>query len=163
MVTIWLEAAFVAAFIALVAGILIWLQAADRKLAKLVRTVEAMEGQVKLASAEVTALAAPAAQTIRTVQGQLAGAARLFEAAERLGDAAADVSSAVSRVSSAIAMTADRHLTGDGGKYRKQIEGALDWAEAGYAAWQFWQSKRNEARSSACSGHGEGHDNDKTE
>ncbi|WP_274649842.1 hypothetical protein [Paenibacillus humicola] len=162
MAAIWLGAAFVAVFAALTAGLLLWLRAADRKLARLVDSVAAMEEQVKLTAAELAAVAKPAAQTMRTVQDQMAGAARLLEAAERLGDATTGVSRTVSRLSGAISATAERHLA-DGGKYRKQIEEALGLAEAGYAAWQFWQAKRKEPHASACSGYGEGHDNNKAQ
>ncbi|UVI28225.1 DUF948 domain-containing protein [Paenibacillus spongiae] len=157
MITIWLQAAFVAAFVMLVGGVLLWLRAADRKLARLMESAEALQQSTGEMTAQVCSLVGPAADTIRTVQRQLEGTARLFDAARSIGESAEQVSATVNRLSAALSEHAINH-TEHGGKYRKQIAEALDIAEVGYAAWQFWQSKRKETRSSACSKYDEGHD-----
>ncbi|MCQ6560802.1 DUF948 domain-containing protein [Paenibacillus mendelii] len=157
MIAIWLQAAFVAAFVMLVAGVLLWLRAADRKLARLMETAEAIQRSTGEMTAQVCSLVAPAADTIKTIQRQLDGATRLVDAAKRMGESAEQVSATVNRLSAALSEHAIKHME-RGGKYRNQIAEALDIAEAGYAAWQFWQSKRKDTRSSACSEQDEGHD-----
>ncbi|MBW7476153.1 hypothetical protein K0T92_15525 [Paenibacillus oenotherae] len=158
MVHVWLEAALVAGFILLVAGILIWLRAADRKLALLLEAAQSMERSVGTTAAQVCEFVQPATESARIVQRQLDQTARIFDAARRVGDAAADASDTLCRMTELLNETASRHVEQAGGKYRHRIADAMDWAEVGLAAWQFWQSKRRDSHSSACSRHDEGHD-----
>ncbi|QYR23323.1 DUF948 domain-containing protein [Paenibacillus sp. sptzw28] len=159
MAVTWLAAAFVAAFVMLVFGVLLWLRAADRKLLRLLQTAEALERHAKTTADQFTQFIQPASATVKSVQRQLDSATRVFESARRIGDAADQVADAVSRLSGALSDTTERYVAKAGGKYRRQIADALDWAEIGHAAWQFWQAKRKEnSSSSACSDYGEGHD-----
>ncbi|MFC5649220.1 DUF948 domain-containing protein [Paenibacillus solisilvae] len=160
MSSVWFQAVFAAAFVLLVAGILLWLRAADRKLARLVHTAENMERQAHAASAQVTDFVQTTTTVMQNIQGQLDGVSKLMEATKRIGQSAETVSCTVSRLSDAMAQTADRHIAKAGGKYKHQIADALDWAEVGYAAWQFWQTKRKENSPPVCSEHDEGHDNE---
>ncbi|MBP3961469.1 MULTISPECIES: hypothetical protein [Paenibacillus] len=155
---IWLEGAAVAAFVALVIGILLWLRSADRKLGKLIQTAEAMEQYTQHAAAQVTALMDPVTATVRTVQKQLDGMSKVAEATKRIGDAANQLSFTVNRVSTDLNETVERHAAKSGEKVKHGITEALDWAEVSYAVWQFWQNKRKDSRSSACSSYGQGQD-----
>ncbi|MBW7462332.1 hypothetical protein K0U00_50600, partial [Paenibacillus sepulcri] len=63
-----------------------------------------------------------------------------------------------SSLSGALSQTTERYVENAGGKYQRHIAGALDLAEVGYSAWQFWQTKRKDNKdSSACTEYGEGH------
>ncbi|WP_308634826.1 DUF948 domain-containing protein [Paenibacillus silvisoli] len=158
MASIWLEGAAVAAFIALVVGILLWLRSADRKLARLVQTAGEMEKHTQLAADQVRGLMEPAAATVRTVQHQMEGLSRLAEATKRIGDSANRLSFTVNRLSEELNDTVEKHAAKSGPKVKHGIAEALDWAEVGYAVWQFWQTKRKENRTSACSGYDQGQD-----
>ncbi|WP_165822378.1 DUF948 domain-containing protein [Paenibacillus montanisoli] len=154
----WLEFAAVAAFVVLVGGILLWLRSTDRKLAKLLQTAEAMERHAKQTADQVCELLVPATATVRTVQKQMEGLSKLAEATKRIGDAANQLSITVNRLSEELNDTVERHAAKSGPKVKHGITEALDWAEVGYAVWQFWQSKRKENRTSACSGYDQGQD-----
>ncbi|SEM65112.1 DUF948 domain-containing protein [Paenibacillus sp. OV219] len=158
METIWLEAIAVAAFVALVAGILLWLRSADRKLAKLLMAAEAMERHAAVAKEQVCELLDPMTATMRNVQKQLEGVSRLTDATRRIGDSASQLSLTVSRLTAELNDTVERHAAKSGDKLRHQITDAMDWAEVGYAVWQLWQTKRKDNRASACSGHDLGQD-----
>lgn len=160
MGSVWMQAVFAAAFVALVIGILLWLRAADRKLARLVHAAENVELRTQAAAAQVSDLVQTSTAVMQTVQSQLEGISKLMEATKRLGQSAEQVSGTVSRLSDALTQTANRHIAKAGGKYKHQIADALDWTEVGYAAWQFWQSKRKESSPPVCSEHDEGHDNE---
>jgi uncharacterized protein YoxC len=150
-----LGAAFVAVIAALTAGMLIWLRAVDRKLGALLASVQAAQRDCAAATQSAAEAAGEASRALRTVNSYLAAASGLFEAAERVGGAAGEAAQAAQRLTAAVTDSAQRHVRGAGGKYKRQMAEALDWAEIGYTVWQFWQSKRNV--SSACSGQGEGH------
>lgn len=152
MDSIWLEAIAVAAFVALVAGILLWLRAADRKLAKLLTAAEAMERHTAEAKEQVCELLDPMTATMRNVQKQMEGVSRLSDATRRIGESANQLSFTVSRLTTQLNETVERHAAKSGEKLRHQITDAMDWAEVSYAVWQFWQTKRKENRNSACSG-----------
>lgn len=158
MNNVWLEAVLAAGFMMLVAGILIWLRAADRKLARLLEAAQSMERSVQSTAVQICELVQPAAEAVRSVQRQVDHTARIIEAARRAGDAAIEVSDTLSRMTALLNETAARHVERAGGKYRHHIADAMDWAEVGLAAWRFWQSKRRDSHSSACRGHDEGHD-----
>ncbi|BBH19099.1 hypothetical protein Back11_04440 [Paenibacillus baekrokdamisoli] len=158
MATIWMQAVFVAAFVTLVVGVLLWLRSADRKLAQLVQSAQTMELHARAAAIQVGDLVQSTEATMQTVQSQLEGVTKLMEATKRIGSAAEQASSTVSRLANAWSETAEQHISKAGGKYKHQIANALDWAEIGCTAWQFWQTKRKENASPVCSKHDEGHD-----
>ena len=156
---VWMLVVCTAAFVMLIIAILLWLRAADRKLERLVHTAERAELQAQTAAAQVSDFVQTAAAMMQTVQGQLEGVSKLMDATKRMGQSAEQVSGTVSRLSDALAQTADRHIAKAGGKYKHQIADALDWAEVGYTAWHYWQTKRKENSPSVCSKHDVGHDN----
>lgn len=158
MAQVWLLAVIAASAVMLAAGILIWLRAADRKLARLLEAAQSVERSAQTAAVQLGELLQPAAAAVRTVGRGLDNAEKIFDAAGRLGEAAEETSAAICRMSAALNATAARHVERAGGKYRSQIADAMDWAEVGLAAWQFWQTKRRDSRSSACPRHDEGHD-----
>ncbi|MFD0713916.1 hypothetical protein [Paenibacillus sp. GCM10027626] len=156
---LWLEAGFLVAFIVLVAGVLLWLRAANNKLARLTAAAAVLEQRIQDAGDQLTAITVPAAEAVQTVRKQLDYAMPVFDAAKRCGRSADELAAAVSKISAAISNSAARYVEQGGGKYGSQITEALEIAEAGFAAWHFWQTKRKEyQRSSACSGYDEGHD-----
>ncbi|MBB3109835.1 uncharacterized protein YoxC [Paenibacillus phyllosphaerae] len=158
MMNVWLQAAGVAAFIALVVGVLLWLRAADRKLAMLTESAKAMQQSASEMAEKISGLAEPAAETVRIVQRQVDGASRLFDAARRMGESADQASTAVQKLTRVFTSQAQAQVERGGGKYKLQIKEALDWAEVGYAAWQFVQSKRKDDRTSECCQYENGHD-----
>jgi len=147
---VWIQAAFLVVFIALVVGILLWLRSADRKLAKLTAVAVTIERNAEQLSMEISAVAEPAAITMHTLREQLEHITPVIEAARRIGESAEQVAQSASRLTLALSEQTAQYVEG-GGKYRHHIVEALGVAEAGYAAWQFWQSKRKPGRSSVSS------------
>ncbi|TYP73916.1 DUF948 domain-containing protein [Paenibacillus methanolicus] len=158
MIHIWFQACIAIAFVVLVAGVLLWLRSADRKLGRLVESAKAIERSAAEITVKAGGVADPAAEAIRAVHRQIDSAARLFEAARIIGDSADQAAAAVRKMTGVFTDHAASQVERGGGKYKHQIKEALDWAEVGYAAWQFVQSKRSEERSSACYPGEFGHD-----
>jgi len=158
MLILWLTAASVAAFVMLVLGVLLWLRSVDRKLVQLVSAAEAMERHAGATAAQTCELMEAASETVKSVQRQLDGASGMLKSLRRIGETADQTTKTISALSGALSETTERYVAKSGGKYQRHLNEALDWAEVGYTAWQFWQTKRKENRdSSACPGYVKGH------
>lgn len=139
----WSAAIAAAAFVLLVAGVLIGLRAAMAKLAGMQASAEAMQREVQRLAKDYGRLVQPAEQTIRTAQNQLQAASGLFNAASQIGGAMEQSASAVRRVSSVLSDQAAQHV--ERAAEKRQIGEAFEWMELGMAAWQLWQSRRKKA------------------
>ncbi|GGD54220.1 DUF948 domain-containing protein [Paenibacillus nasutitermitis] len=158
MLTLWLTAASVAAFVMLVLGVLLWLRSVDRKLVQLIKAAEAMERHAGAAAAQTCELMEAASKTLKTVQRQLDDASGMLKSVQRIGETVDHTTRAISALSGVLSETTERYVAKSGGKYQRHLSEALDWAEVGYTAWQFWQTKRKENRnSSACPDYVKGH------
>ena len=145
----WSAAAAAAAFIALAVALIVALTVALRdvkkRLERFESSVRTLEAEAVPLLRELRELTAEAAETARKAGRQLDRADKLCRAAEQLGDAAMQSAATVGRVASAIDRTAAAHVERSIRANRERIGGALDWAELGWAAWRWWQARREEA------------------
>ncbi|QHT62124.1 DUF948 domain-containing protein [Paenibacillus lycopersici] len=155
---IWFEGAAAAAFVILVAGVLLWLRSVDKRMGKLMQLAESLERRAEVAVAQVSDLLDPVTETVRTVQHSMDGVKKLTEATKRIGESANQLSFTVNRISNELNDTVDRYARTSGEKVKHGITDALGWAEVGYAVWHFWQNKRKESQTAACSGYEQGQD-----
>lgn len=141
---IWFEGAAAVAFVALVAGVLIWLRSVDKRMGKLMQLAESLERRAEVAVAQVSDLLDPVTETVKTVQKSLDGISKLTEATKRIGESANQFSFTVNRISSELNDTVDRYANKSGDKAKRSIADAMGWAEVGYAVWHFWKDKRKQ-------------------
>lgn len=143
MVMTWSAAIAAAAFVVLVAGILLAMRSALGRLKQMQASAEAMQYDLQKLASELSGLVKPAEETIRAAHRQLQSANRLFEAAGQVGGAIAHTTSAVERVTSVLSESAALHAKRSATK--RQVGEAFEWAELGMAAWQLWQTNRKAA------------------
>lgn len=78
-----------------------------------------------------------AAEEAATASGrQLQG---FIRSAGQLGEACSGFAGAVRQVSESVNQAAERRIRHSANKYGPQINEALNWAEAGLTAWQWWK------------------------
>ncbi|CAM4240739.1 uncharacterized protein YoxC [Paenibacillus endophyticus] len=140
MVIAWSAAIAAGAFVILVAGILLALRSALRRLDHVQTEAAAMRLDVHKLSTELCRLVEPAEETIRSANRQLQAASKLFESAGQVGGAIANTTSAAEHITSLLSESAERHAK----RYqtKRQVGDALEWAELGMTAWQLWQTSR---------------------
>ncbi|MFX3633833.1 MAG: DUF948 domain-containing protein [Candidatus Pristimantibacillus sp.] len=151
----WSAVVTAAAFVVLVAGLLIGVSIALRRISAVQSSAASMQQEVHTVANQVSTLVEPTEQTIRALHRQLQSASRLFEAAGQIGGTIEHTTSAVNRVSSVLSQSAVRHA--ERAAEQRQIGEAFEWAELGMAAWQLWQTNRKRHDGSEAVQQDEGH------
>ncbi len=138
----WSAAAASLAFVVLTVFAIVTLRSASQKVARLEERSLRVEQEAVALLVELRKLSERAAETTVKLNRQLSRTDRLFEAAEQLEDAVRQTADAAQRVSGTIHRTAVQHVERTAAAHKERIGEALDWAELGWTAWQWWQSKR---------------------
>lgn len=156
----WSAAVAAAAFVVLTAAVIVALRSLLARINRFERSVRTIEEQSAAVMQELRELASEASGTVQKVSRQLDRADGLFEAAGRLGESMQQTAAAVTRVTTAIDRTAAAHVERSIKANRERIGDALDWAEAGWTAWRWWQAKRESASTVPVRQHDDMHDQD---
>ncbi|WP_036716596.1 hypothetical protein, partial [Paenibacillus darwinianus] len=94
---------------------------------------------------ELRTLTSQASEATAAVNGQLKRVEKLVSASEQLGEAVERTAKSVHFVSHAINDLAERSLQHASGAGKQKFGEALGWAELGWTAWKWWETKRTEA------------------
>ncbi|RJE89770.1 DUF948 domain-containing protein [Paenibacillus sp. 1011MAR3C5] len=135
----WSAVAAAAAFVVLVAGLLIGLRMMLRRLEQAQASVEAMQADLHRLSTEIGAVLQPVEQTARGVQRSLEAAGGLVQAVRQVSGTVERTSSAVERVATTLSASAVKHA--ERIATSRHLDEAAQWAELGLTAWQLWQSR----------------------
>jgi len=135
----WSAAVAAAAFVALVAGLLIGLRIMLRRLGQAQASVEAMQADLHRLSTEIGAVLQPVEQTAKGVQQSLEAAGGLVQAVRQVSGTVERTSSAVERVATTLSASAVKHAERIAAG--RQLDEAAQWAQLGLTAWHLWQSR----------------------
>lgn len=138
----WSAAAASLAFVVLTVFAIVAMRSASRKVERLEERSMRIEQEAVALLVDLRKLSERAAETTVKLNKQLSRTDRLFEAAEQLEDAVRQTADAAQRVSGTIHRTAVQHVERTAIAHKERIGEALDWAELGWTAWQWWQAKR---------------------
>jgi len=141
----WSAAAASLAFVVLTVFAIMSLRSASRKLGRLEERSVRVEQEAIALLQELRQLSKQASESTASLNRQLHRTERLFDGTEQLEDAIRQTADAALRVSATIHRTAVRHVERTASVHKERIGEALDWAELGWTAWQWWQAKRAEA------------------
>lgn len=135
----WSAAVAAAAFVALVAGLLIGLRIMLRRLGQAQASIVAMQADMHRLSTEIGAVLQPVEQTARGVQQSLEAAGGLVQAVRQVSGTVERTSSAVERVATTLSASAVKHAERIAAG--RQLDEAAQWAQLGLTAWHLWQSR----------------------
>lgn len=139
---VWLA---LAAIGVLVFGVLRFIRAARSLLARVGQTVDRLDNETLALIRELRALTAQASDMNAVVFGQLKRVEKLVSASEQLGEAVERSAKSVRFVARAVDDLAGRNLQRATGAGKQKFGEALTWAELGWTAWKWWETKRTEA------------------
>jgi uncharacterized protein YoxC len=160
MITVLCEVVATVVFIILTIGLLIGLRIIIMRLRQMQLSAERLEQDMHDLMRTLQGTAERAEVALDLVSAQLKAISGLFQAASVLGESVENASVAVNAMTAAMANKARQQAERIENKRIKGLDEALDWAEVGMTAWQLWQSVRDKVvKKPACSGGGDGHDN----